>query len=107
MKRPTSGRVQPDECLVCLHPWHGNDGCEVNSCWCKGPTSSGRVLTPLDRFIAAKTDNERLALGLDALMAAWEEAAEGGNLGWAEEVHEYVHALRVGVGLNRPLGGGS
>jgi hypothetical protein len=55
----------------------------------------------LNRFIDARTDEARLALGLVVLRAAWKEAK---NLpGWQVEVYEYVYALESGKGLNRPL----
>lgn len=57
----------------------------------------------LDAFIAAESDEDKLALGLDRLEAALEEANELQLTGWAQNVYEYVHALRSGGGLNRPL----
>lgn len=59
----------------------------------------------LDKFIEAFTDEARLALGLDVLRAAWEEAEN--EPGWRVTVHEYVVALEDGAGLNRPMGGGT
>lgn len=62
------------------------------------------VDAPLDRFMAADGDDARLALGLDVLTRALDDAREAGLLGWAEQIHEYVFVLRDGKGLNRPLG---
>lgn len=59
-------------------------------------------VSQLDVFIEAATDEARLALGLDALQAAWNEAETNGLVGWAETVHEFVVAARDGKGLNRP-----
>ena len=58
----------------------------------------------LDRFIEAETDDARLALGLDAVEAAYDEACDV-NLSeaWGPTILEYVIALRTGEGLNRPL----
>jgi hypothetical protein len=55
------------------------------------------------RFCAIERDDDRLALGLPALEAAWRYAVDEGLLGWQEAIHEYVVALRSGGGLNRPL----
>jgi hypothetical protein len=65
------------------------------------------ISTPnLDAFIAIhKNDDDCLALGLHVLVPAWNEANEAGLLGWSEQIHEFVVALRDGKGLNRPLGG--
>lgn len=57
----------------------------------------------LDLFIATPSDDARLALGLDTLRDAWEEATDQGLVGWAVEINEYLHALESGKGLNRPL----
>ena len=55
----------------------------------------------LDRFIAAQGDDEKLALGIDVLRAAYDEAEN--LVGWKVEINEYLHALESGKGLNRPL----
>ncbi len=57
----------------------------------------------LKKFANATTDEAKLALGLDVLRAAWDEAESAGLVGWAVDVHEYVYALESGKGLNRPL----
>lgn len=59
--------------------------------------------SPLDRFIACTTDEERLALGLRTLQAARNEAATKQLIGWELDVREYVEAIESGKGLNRPL----
>jgi hypothetical protein len=64
-----------------------------------GRATSNRVPTPLERFIAATSDDERLALGLDVLRAAYDEA----GFGWQVQINEYIYALETGKGLNRPL----
>jgi hypothetical protein len=61
------------------------------------------VSAALDRFCAAVTDDERLALGLETLRAAQREARASGQLGWEEAIYEYVIAIQSGKGLNRPL----
>jgi hypothetical protein len=58
----------------------------------------------LDRFIATRSDDDRMALGLDVLEAAGREAGDAGLVGWQVEVQEYVVAARDGKPLNRPLG---
>ena len=55
----------------------------------------------LDRFIAAKTDDERMALGIDVLRNALSEATSSHLLGWEEAVSEFVNAWPDGP--NRPL----
>lgn len=61
----------------------------------------GRV-SALDQFIAAETDDARLALELDVLKQARTEAGQQGLLGWEEAVQEFVTAIESGKGLNRP-----
>lgn len=55
----------------------------------------------LDRFIAASGDEEKLALGIDVLRAAYDEAEN--LVGWKVDINEYIYALESGKGLNRPL----
>jgi len=69
----------------------------------RGPWWSIGEMSALDRFIAAEGDEGRLALGLDVLRQALDEAREQGLVGWEVEVFEYVCALESGEGLNRPL----
>ena len=57
----------------------------------------------LARFIEVSTDAERLALGVEVLAAARDEANAAGLNGWAVEVTEYLLAVRDGKPLNRPL----